>query len=99
MIGPGGRQPQPAPTLVGHFKNDAASRASTGINGELEEETRDLRDEVLSTSIFEGIVGSSEAICGVTSQVKPAAVPRECHRRSEPRRRQQHLPGKRRETV
>jgi hypothetical protein len=35
-----------------HFTDDAASRASTGINGELNEETLDLSDEVLSTSMF-----------------------------------------------
>jgi formate hydrogenlyase transcriptional activator len=51
------------------FRHDATSRANTGINRELKEETRDLRDEVLSTSMFEEIVGSSEAICGVTAQV------------------------------
>ena len=36
---------------------------------ELDEETLELRDEILSTSMFEEIVGSSDAICGVTSQV------------------------------
>jgi formate hydrogenlyase transcriptional activator len=56
-----------------HFTDDAASRASTGINGELDEETLDLHDEVLSTSMFEEIVGSSEAICGVTAQVMRVA--------------------------
>ena len=39
------------------------------LNGDLDEETLDLRDEVLSTSMFEEIVGSSGAICGVTAQV------------------------------
>src|ERR1700758_4308237 len=53
--------------------SDAASRGSTGINGELDEETLDLRDEVLSTSMFEEIVGSSEAIRGVTARVKKEA--------------------------
>ena len=38
-------------------------------SAELNEETLDLRDEVLSTSMFEEIVGSSEAICRVTAQV------------------------------
>src|ERR1700692_881374 len=52
-----------------HFIDDAASPVITGINGEPDEETLDLRDEVLSTSMFEEIVGSSEAICRVTSQV------------------------------
>jgi formate hydrogenlyase transcriptional activator len=52
-----------------HFTDVAANRASTGINEELDDETLDLRDEVLSTSMFEEIVGSSKAICGVTEQV------------------------------
>jgi transcriptional regulator with GAF, ATPase, and Fis domain len=41
--------------------------------GELDEERLDLRDEILSTSMFEEIVGSSEAICGVTAQVTRVA--------------------------
>jgi formate hydrogenlyase transcriptional activator len=56
-----------------HFRDGAASRATTGINGELGEETRALLDEVLSTSMFEEIVGSSDAICGVTAQVMRVA--------------------------
>src|ERR1700734_362226 len=52
-----------------HYPDDAVSRASAEINGELDEEKLDLRDEVLSTSMFEEIVGSSEAICRVTAQV------------------------------
>src|SRR6202166_1843576 len=56
-----------------HFTDDAASSVITGINGGLDEETLDLRDEVLSTSMFEEIVGSSEAICRVTSQVMRVA--------------------------
>src|ERR1700679_1717853 len=43
-----------------HFTDDAA-------------ETIDLRDEVLSTSMFEEIVGSSDAICRVTAQVMKVA--------------------------
>src|SRR6202050_67796 len=50
------------------FTGDAASRVST-VNGE----GIDLRDEVLSTSMFEEIVGSSDAICGVTAQVMRVA--------------------------
>src|SRR6202020_927157 len=42
-------------------------------NGELDEETLDLREEVLSTSMFEEIVGSSEAIGRVTAQVMRVA--------------------------
>jgi len=56
-----------------HLTDDAARRASTGINRELDEETLHLRDEVLSTSMFEEIVGSSQAICGVTAQVMRVA--------------------------
>src|SRR5580700_8069079 len=44
------------------FTDDAASG-----------ETIDLRDEVLSTSMFEEIVGSSDAICRVTAQVMRVA--------------------------
>src|SRR5271156_6207217 len=43
------------------------------LSAELEEETLDLRDEVLSTSMFEEIVCSSKAICGVTAQVMRVA--------------------------
>jgi transcriptional regulator with GAF, ATPase, and Fis domain len=56
-----------------HFTDDAASGACTGINSELHEETLDLCDEVLSTTMFEEIVGSSEAIAGVTAQVMRVA--------------------------
>jgi formate hydrogenlyase transcriptional activator len=63
----------PALAVSNPFTEDAASRASTGIDSELSEETLDLCDEVLSTSIFEEIVGSSDAICGVTAQVKRVA--------------------------
>src|SRR5580700_5834201 len=45
------------------FTDDAASG-----------ETIDLRDEVLSTSMFEEIVGSSDAICRVTAQVLKVAA-------------------------
>jgi transcriptional regulator with GAF, ATPase, and Fis domain len=40
---------------------------------ELDEGTLDLRDEVLSTTMFEEIVGSSGAICRVTAQVMRVA--------------------------
>src|ERR1700733_11114093 len=56
-----------------HFTDDAASRVSAGINGGLDEETLQLRDEVLSTSMFEEIVGSSGAISGGTAQVMRVA--------------------------
>ena len=39
----------------------------------MNEERLDLRDEVLSTSMFEEIVGSSDAIRGVTAQVMRVA--------------------------
>src|SRR5580700_7752921 len=52
-----------------HFADDAASGASTGIDGELDEQAIDLRNGVLSTSMFEEIVGSSDAIRRVTAQV------------------------------
>jgi transcriptional regulator with GAF, ATPase, and Fis domain len=52
-----------------HFTDNAATRTSRGIDRELDEETLDLRDEILPTSMFEEIVGSSDAICGVTAQV------------------------------
>ena len=56
------------------FSDDAESRANSGISGQPQEETRDLRDEVLSTSMFEEIVGSSNAICGLTAQVMRVAL-------------------------
>ena len=56
-----------------HFTDDAESRASTGIDRDMNEERLDLRDEVLSTSMFEEIVGSSDAIRGVTAQVMRVA--------------------------
>jgi formate hydrogenlyase transcriptional activator len=62
------------PDLVSkHSTDDAASRASMGINREQNAETRDRRDEVLSTAMFEGIVGSSGAISRVTNQILKVA--------------------------
>jgi formate hydrogenlyase transcriptional activator len=49
--------------LSNHFAEDAVTN----------EQALDLGDEVLSTSMFEEIVGSSEAICRVTSQVMRVA--------------------------
>src|SRR5271154_3792872 len=67
-------RPRATPDRVSsHFTDDAARRTSTEINRELNEETLDVRDEVLSTSMFEEIVGSSEAICDVTAQVMRVA--------------------------
>src|ERR1700723_3026551 len=56
-----------------HSTDDAASRASTGIDRDMNEETLDLCDEDLATTMFEEIVGSSEAICRVTAQVMRVA--------------------------
>src|ERR1700685_3045709 len=56
-----------------HLQADVEGLVSTEDNRELNEETIDLRDEVLSTSMFEEIVGSSEAICRVTAQVMRVA--------------------------
>ncbi len=60
-----GRENRPENCASSHFSDDAESRANSGVDGQLQEERRDLRDEVLSTSMFEEIVGSSNAIyCG-----------------------------------
>jgi transcriptional regulator with GAF, ATPase, and Fis domain len=56
-----------------HFTDDAASRASRGIDRDMNEETLDPCDEVLPTSMFEEIVGSSDAIRGVIAQVMRVA--------------------------
>src|SRR5271170_7481685 len=58
---------------LSRLTDDAATRANTEIDGELNDQTLDLGDEVLSTSMFEEIVGSSEAICRVTAQVMRVA--------------------------
>ncbi len=63
--------------MSNRFTDDAASRASTGINRELEEETLDLRDEVLATSMFEDIIGKSEALRRVLSDIETVA-PTDC---------------------
>jgi transcriptional regulator with PAS, ATPase and Fis domain len=59
--------------VANQFTNDATSRASTVIDRDMDEETLDLCDEVLSTTMFEEIVGSSEAICRVTAQAMRVA--------------------------
>src|SRR5579862_7960840 len=57
-----------------HFTGHAASGAGTEVFRGLTEEPLNLRDDdILSTSIFEEIVGSSEAICRVTAQVMRVA--------------------------
>jgi formate hydrogenlyase transcriptional activator len=56
-----------------HSTEPAASRASTDQFREDNTEAIDLRDELLSTSMFEEIVGSSDAICNVSAQVMKVA--------------------------
>ncbi len=55
------------------FTGSAATRTYAGIDRAMDEETLDLCDEVLSTTMFEEIVGSSEAISRVTEQVMRVA--------------------------
>jgi formate hydrogenlyase transcriptional activator len=55
------------------FTDDAAGRASPPIDRDMNEETLDLCDEVLATTMFEEIVGSSEAIRGVTAHAMRVA--------------------------
>jgi formate hydrogenlyase transcriptional activator len=52
-----------------HFSHNAAGRVSTESDRKLNRDAIDLRGEVLSTSMFEEIVGSSEAIRRVAGQV------------------------------
>jgi transcriptional regulator with GAF, ATPase, and Fis domain len=56
-----------------HLTDDAASQVGTKTNIEMTRKAIDLRDEALSTTMFEEIVGSSEAICRVTAQVMRVA--------------------------
>jgi formate hydrogenlyase transcriptional activator len=57
-----------------HFVDSTAGRAGTAMFRCPAEETLDLcDDDIFSTSIFEEIVGSSEAICRVTAQVMRVA--------------------------
>jgi formate hydrogenlyase transcriptional activator len=48
-------------------------RSSVEVSSSLVEENLDLREEVVSTQMFEEIVGSSEAICRVTDQIMRVA--------------------------
>jgi formate hydrogenlyase transcriptional activator len=53
-----------------HFVDRTAGRGGTGMSRGRTEETLNLGDDdILSTSMFEEIVGSSDAICRVTAQV------------------------------
>jgi transcriptional regulator with GAF, ATPase, and Fis domain len=54
----------------GHFVNTAAGLSGAEMSADLTEETLNLGDDdILSTSTFEEIVGSSEAICQVNAEV------------------------------
>src|SRR5580698_4098734 len=56
------------------FAGDTADRGGPEMFSDFTEETLDLcDDDILSTSMFEEIVGSSEAICRVTAQVVKVA--------------------------
>src|ERR1700724_3439676 len=58
----------------GYFADSTAGREDTEMFRSLTEETLDLcDDDILSTSMFEEIVGSSEAICRVTDQILKVA--------------------------
>jgi formate hydrogenlyase transcriptional activator len=59
-----------APTSLA---SDPPYRNGVETSGSVDDENLDLRDEVVSTSMFEEIVGSSEAICRVTAQVMRVA--------------------------
>ncbi len=56
-----------------HFADEAASRVSIAIGGDMNEETVDICDDVLSTTMFGEIVGSSDAIRRVTAEVMRVA--------------------------
>jgi transcriptional regulator with GAF, ATPase, and Fis domain len=58
----------PAPLAEG-----APYRSSVETPGSLDGENLDLREELVSTSMFEEIVGSSEVICRVTERVTRVA--------------------------
>src|SRR5580698_7031435 len=55
------------------FTDDATNPVNTEEDSDLSGEAIDLRDGVLSTSMFEEIAGSSDAICRVTAQVMRVA--------------------------
>src|SRR5580692_4293946 len=58
---------------VNHSVSIEIGGAALAKIGELDEGTLNLRDEVLATTMFEEIVGSSEEICRVTGQVMRVA--------------------------
>ena len=53
----------------GHFVDGTAVRDGSEMFRGATEETLNLCDDIFSTSMFEEIVGSSEAVCRVTAQV------------------------------
>ncbi|HTB14821.1 MAG TPA: sigma-54 dependent transcriptional regulator [Bryobacteraceae bacterium] len=63
----------PGFAVSGHLTDDAATQFSTEKSGEPNGQPIDLCDEIPPTSVFEEIVGSSEAICRVTAQVMRVA--------------------------
>jgi formate hydrogenlyase transcriptional activator len=56
-----------------NLSDSMPNRIAGEMSTRLDEENLDLREEIVSTSMFEEIVGSSEAISRVTAQVKRVA--------------------------
>jgi formate hydrogenlyase transcriptional activator len=56
-----------------YLAHPMSSRSTVEISSSLDEENLDLREEVVSTQMFEEIVGSSEAISRVTAQIMRVA--------------------------
>jgi formate hydrogenlyase transcriptional activator len=68
------KMPNPdAPDRVPDELADRTTSRGADSSRSSDEQNRDLREEVLSASMFEEIVGSSEAICRVTAQVVKVA--------------------------
>ena len=64
---------RPIPDRVSNHFTDGARRMSTGIDRGMKEKPLNLCDEVLSTATFEGVFGSSKAVCDVTAHVMRVA--------------------------
>jgi formate hydrogenlyase transcriptional activator len=56
------------------FSDRPRNPIAEGMSTRSDEEELDLREEIVATSMFEEIVGSSKAICRVTTQVKRVAT-------------------------
>jgi transcriptional regulator with GAF, ATPase, and Fis domain len=56
-----------------HLADGTPGRAAAEMSRSFDDENLDLREEIVSTSMFEEIVGASEAICQVTAQVMRVA--------------------------